>query len=61
MSRTYRKPSKMHKGVKKVRDGTRTKTSHSCENNGGCPYCESNRLHKNRKKPTLKQSLDLED
>lgn len=57
MSRTFRKPSKMYKGVKKVKDGTRTKPSHSCENNGGCPYCESNRLHKHRKKPTLKEEL----
>ena len=22
----------------------------SCRNNGGCPYCEGNRLHKHRKK-----------
>ena len=51
MSRTFRKPPemKMYKGVKKVKDGTPTRVSHSCENNGGCPYCEGNRLHKHRR------------
>ena len=39
----------MQKGVKRVKDGTPTKATHSCENNGGCPYCESNRLHSTRK------------
>ncbi len=50
MSRTFRKPTKMNKGIKKVRDGTPTRASHSCENNGGCPYCENNRLHSSRKR-----------
>lgn len=59
MSRTYRKPSKMHKSSKIVRDGTPTKAAHSCENNGGCPYCESNRLHKHRKQPSLKQEIEI--
>lgn len=56
MSRTFRRPSykiKRFKGLKKVKDGSRTRVAHSCENHGGCPYCESNRLHKYRKQPTL--------
>ena len=32
---------KPYKGAKAV--------SSSCRNNGGCPYCEGNRLYKNRK------------
>lgn len=57
MSRTFRKPShrlNKNKGVKKVRDGRRTHVSHYCENNGGCPYCEENRLHKHEKQPDIK-------
>lgn len=27
-----------------------TKVAKSCRNNGGCPVCEGNRLHKHRKK-----------
>ena len=27
--------------------------SGSCRNNGGCPYCKSNRLHKNRKREQI--------
>lgn len=54
MSRTFRKPShKLFKGLKKVRDGSRTRASHSCENNGGCPYCEQNRLYKHNKQPDI--------
>ena len=56
MSRTVRKPShkiKQFKGLKKVRDGSRTRVSHSCENNGGCPYCERNRMHKHDKQPDI--------
>ena len=37
--REWRKP---YKGAKSV--------SRSCCNNGGCPYCEGNRNHKNRKR-----------
>ena len=57
MSRTFRKPShrlKKFRGLKRVKDGSDTRNSHSCENNGGCPYCENNRPHKHRKQPTLK-------
>lgn len=56
MSRTVRKPShkiKKFKGLKKVRDGSRTCPSSGCENNGGCPYCEGNRLHRHRKQPNI--------
>ena len=47
MSRTFRKPShKLHdSNIKKVRDNSRTRVLGSCENNGGCPYCEGNRKH----------------
>jgi hypothetical protein len=62
MSRTFRKPSKMYKELEKVRDGTPTKSSHKCENNGDCPYCKSTRLHKNNKKITKKEALkELEE
>jgi len=54
MSRTVRKPShRLFKGKKKVKDGTPTRACHSCENNGSCEYCRSNRLHKHRKQPQL--------
>jgi len=43
----WRKP---YKGAKSV--------SRSCCNNGGCPYCESNRNHKNRKR--LQAALERE-
>ena len=46
---------------KKVKDGTRTKPSRMCENNGGCPYCENNRLHKNKKQLTLNQEVELSE
>lgn len=62
MSRTYRrKPTKLklgkHLGHKQhksgdVRDGTPTRYTKSCENHGGCPYCEGNKKHStNRRKP----------
>ena len=56
MSRTFRTVSHRLKsffGKDKVKDGSRTRCARSCENNGGCPYCESNRLHKHRKQPGL--------
>ncbi len=63
MSRTYRKtPTKLKKwygGVEKVKDNSRTKVAGSCENNGGCPYCEGNRLHKHNKQLSLKEALNL--
>ena len=63
MSRTYRKPSK-NRGLglsklKKVKDGTRTKTANSCRNNRECPYCESNRLHKHKKQISLEEEIVL--
>ena len=61
MSRTVRKPSHKitkFKGFKKVRDGSRTRVSHSCENHGGCPYCERNRFHKFNKQPGLEDFLE---
>lgn len=63
MSRTYRKVSQHLKafyGTEIVKDGSRTRHAGSCERNGGCPYCESNRLHKHRKQPDLKESLKLD-
>ena len=65
MSRTFRKPStngnmlKKFKNLKKVKDGTPTRVSHSCENNGQCPYCKGNRLYKHNKQITLKEELKL--
>lgn len=53
MSRTFRNVSQQQKTFykkDKVNDGSYTKYTRSCENHGGCPYCESNRLHKHRKK-----------
>lgn len=37
------------------------KHSRSCRNNGGCPYCESNREHKHKKREPIeeKESSDL--
>lgn len=66
MSRTYRQTSsyRLRRGEKyssKLRDGSYTKASHSCENNQGCSYCEGNRLHKNNKKPTLKEEFNIEN
>jgi len=63
MSRTFRRPTQnkwMGLGhLKKVKDGTRTKTSRGCENNQGCPYCENNRLHKHHKQLTLNEELTI--
>ena len=36
-----------------LRDGTVQKASRSCESHGGCPYCESNRNHRHKKKMCL--------
>ena len=65
MSRTYRQPStnrnmrKMFKGLKKVKDGTPTRVVSSCENSGGCPYWENNRLYKHNKQITLEEELEI--
>ena len=37
----------------KVRDGTPTHVSSMCNNHGGCPYCESNRLHKHKRRELI--------
>ena len=59
MGKTFRNTSQMNKSDYffnkrnkngKIRDGTPTKYSGSCENNGGCPYCEDNRRHSERKR-----------
>lgn len=62
MSRTFRKPShKLYDSkVKKVKDNSRTRVSGSCENNGGCPYCEGNRKY-NYMKNIIKIKTILED
>ena len=60
MSRTFRKVSHRMKSFyekDKVRDGSRTRCARSCENNGGCAYCESDRLHKHNKQPGLEDFL----
>lgn len=64
MSRTFRRTSsyrlkKGEKYSKKLRDGSYTKAVYSCENNGTCPYCMGNRLYKNKKYPSLKEELIL--
>lgn len=52
MARTFRaNPTKLPvKGQTKVKDGSRTKPAASCENHGSCAYCQSNRMHKHRRK-----------
>lgn len=46
----------------KVRDGTPTHSSSSCERNGGCPYCEDNRAHSTRKRePIIEQDYNIEE
>jgi len=50
MSRTFRKGNRIDKFKKEVRDGSPKRYSHSCENNGSCSYCQSNRNHKNKKR-----------
>lgn len=37
----------------KVRDGTPQYVSSSCENRGGCEWCEGNRKHSNRKREPI--------
>lgn len=41
----------------KVRDGTFTRYAGSCENHGGCPYCESNRFHSTHKRMPIEDEL----
>ena len=36
-----------------LRDGTPTHASAACARHGGCPYCESNREHSNRKREPI--------
>jgi hypothetical protein len=42
MSRTKRKH---YKTGSPMRDGDSQRAAGSCNNHGGCPYCEGNRLH----------------
>jgi len=58
MSRTYRnmRPKVPASLIEKrqyksgmLRDGTPQHIDASCENNGGCPWCEGNRTHKHRR------------
>lgn len=32
----------------------------TCRNHGSCPYCQSNRLHKNKKREPLQEPLHCE-
>jgi hypothetical protein len=60
MSRTRRHKSREirlgeHLGHKQyadglVRDGTPTRHGKSCENHGGCPWCEGNRTFSDKKR-----------
>lgn len=66
MSRTYRKKSSAYVGSKERWDGTThdgvyTKVSGSCENHGGCYWCEGNRLHSTRKRKGLSIEEQLEE
>lgn len=53
MANTYRRNKRTRK---RERDGYNPAISRSCEHNGGCPYCERNRLY-NRNK-TESEALD---
>ena len=50
MSRTKRIKIKTGEAL---RDGKRQRPAGSCNNHGGCPLCEGNRLHKYRRKANL--------
>lgn len=39
-----------------VRDGTPQHVSGGCDNHGGCPYCEGNRLFSSKKREPLKEN-----
>lgn len=59
MSRTFRRPShRLYDTKEKVKDGTSTRDSHRCENNGSCPWCKGNRLHKHKKQPKIEDFLE---
>lgn len=49
MGKTFRADG-LYKTQKKVRDGRPTRAAASCRNHGGCPYCQSNRMHRHNKK-----------
>lgn len=61
MSRTIRKkhPKRYKDFIERtykngtVRDGTPSHPSHSCTNHGGCPWCERDRLHRNKKREPI--------
>ena len=61
MSRTYRKKNpkrrpwfyeffRKHKKKTVVDDGTPSHPDGSCQNHGGCPWCEGNRLFNTKKR-----------
>lgn len=57
MSRTLRKrrPNAPYdKSIKVLRDGQPQYASHSCNHHKGCPYCESNRTHTNKRREPLR-------
>lgn len=53
MSRTKRVKIKTGEPL---RDGKRQRSVGSCNNHGGCPLCEGNRLHKFRRHESLKDA-----
>ncbi len=40
---------------KKVSDGNPQHSSKSCNNNGGCPYCDGNKLHKHKRNKPIEE------
>lgn len=47
MGKTFKK----YKGRKYPdKDAKNRKPARSCLNNGGCPYCENNKLHKHKRR-----------
>lgn len=58
MSKTIRKTKKERKY--KDKDRRKLNISQSCLHHGGCPYCESNRLH-NKNKNELETKLQVKE
>jgi len=40
-----------------VRDGTPQHSSGSCDNHGGCRWCEGNRLHKHKRHEPINDEI----
>lgn len=59
MTKTFRKNSKTQK-IYQDKDRRHQKVSRSCLHHGGCPYCESNRLH-NKNKNELESKLQVKE